>query len=179
MFGCLAVAGVGLHHPLATGSLSHQAGVGVDIAVTPTHRTVPLGSLAAGRTRLRPVTAGPVVRELHPLQTVLHHEVAVVDVGPPVSPAHHVGLLVTVVLTVGQAGVVLAHLPVNLRNNNRNRPGRSSFLPHLVAGISTVNFPPLAIIFINLPVISADGNNVPGTVLGTGQRPKPQSLAQM
>ena len=121
MFGCLAVAGVGLHHPLATGSLSHQTGVGVDIAVTPTHRAVPLGSLAAGRTRLRPVTAGPVVRELHPLQTVLHHEVAVVDVGPPVGAADHVGVLVTVVLTIGQTGVILTDVPVNLQNNNRNR----------------------------------------------------------
>ena len=117
MFGCLAVPGVGLHHPLATGPLAHQTGVRVDIAVTPAHRAVPLSPQAAGRTSLRPVTAGPVVGELHPLETVLHHEVAVVDVRPAVSAADHVRVLVTVVLTIGQTRVILADIPVNLQNN--------------------------------------------------------------
>ena len=115
MLGGLAVAGISLDHPLATGPLSHQTGVGVNIPVTPTHRTVSLRPQAAGRTGLRPVTAGPVVRELHPLQTVLHHEVAVVDVGPAVSAADHVGVLVTVVLAIGQTGVILTDIPANLQ----------------------------------------------------------------
>ena len=102
VFSCLAVSVVSSHHPLAARLLSHQAGVGVDVTVTPANGPVPLSPDTGLRTRLRPVTARPVVRQLHPLHAVLHHQVAEIDVGPGVSAADHVGVLVTVVLTTGQ-----------------------------------------------------------------------------
>ena len=114
MLGGLTVPQVSSHHPLPTGLLPHPAGAGVHVPVTPTHRPVPLRTNTALRTDLSPVTTGTVVRQGHSPQTVLHHQVAEVDVGPAVSPAHHVRVLVTVVLTAGQARVVLTNIPVNL-----------------------------------------------------------------
>ena len=103
VFGCLTVSVVGSHHPLATGGLLHHTRVGVDVSIAPAHGTVSIGPDTGLGTDLRPVTAGTVVRELHPLQTVLHHQVAEVDVSPGVSAADHVRVLVTVVLTIGQS----------------------------------------------------------------------------
>ena len=121
MFGCLTVPEVRPHHTLAARASFHLARVAVHVAVAAAHGPVPLGpgagGGAAGGRVLGAVGAAAVVGELHPLAAVLDHEVAEVDVGPPVVAAHHVWRLVAVVLAVGQTGVVLTVRPVNLQSN--------------------------------------------------------------
>ena len=120
MFGCLTVPEVRPHHTLAARASLHLARVAVHVAVAPAHGPVPLGRDAVagavlGGRLLRGVGAAAVVGELHALLAVLDHEVAEVDVGPPVVATHHVWRLVAVVLAVGQTGVVLTVRPVNLQ----------------------------------------------------------------
>ena len=125
----------------------------IHVPIRPAHRTIPLCPdtiLGAG---YGAVGTSSVVRQLNPLLAVLHHEVAVVDVGPPVGPAHHVGGLVAVVLASGQAGVESAGVPANF--------------VHIVA---TVDFSPFAVIFINLPVTAAHRVNIFRTKIRAAKR---------
>ena len=99
----------------------HLTRVGVHVPVTPAHWTIPGRPHAGAGTGDSAIAAAAIVRQLHPLHAVLHHEVAEVDVGPAVRAAHHVRSLVTMVLTVGGSGVILTLRPVNLHQHVRNK----------------------------------------------------------
>ena len=107
VLGCLAVCKVCPDHALAAGASLHLAGVAVHITIAAAHGPIPLrrdavAGAVLGDGLLRGVGAAAVVGELHPLLAVLDHEVAEVDVGPPVIAAHQVWRLVAVMIAVCQ-----------------------------------------------------------------------------
>ena len=73
---------------LSAGVPLHITGVCVDLPITATERSVPLGPGTAGGAGLRAVCTGAVVAQIHAAHAVLHHQVAVVDVRVTVCTTH-------------------------------------------------------------------------------------------
>ena len=102
MLGGLAVSQVGLDHILSARLQFHLTRVLVHVTVAATNGTVPLRSHAVVRTRLCRIATPAIMGQLHPFLAVFHHEIAEIDVGPPVISTNHVWLLVAMVIAVGQ-----------------------------------------------------------------------------
>jgi len=159
MLGRLAVPTVRLHHTLSTRGLLHLTGVGINISIAGAHRTVPLRTSAVRWAGPCAVAASPVVSQVDPTHTVLNHKVAMVDVRVPVRPAHHVGLLVAVVLAGGLGRVEPAGLPANCL--------------HVVPAI---NLSHLAVVPVNFAVFPAHWLDCFRAVVRTGEGAKTYSL---
>jgi len=155
----LAMSTVRLHHTLSTGGPLHLAGVGINISIAAANRPIPLCSRAVGRAGPSAVAASSVMSQLDAAHAVLHHEVAVVDVGVPVRPAHHVRLLVAVVLAGRLGGVEPASLPPNGLNI-----------------VPTIDLSHLAVVPVYLAVLPAHRLNSFWAVVGTGECAKTYSV---